>query len=471
MSSGITNSFEYKINKASIRDIEMHLNKCTRIFSPPLDTYVDIHKYAKKIRLNSVTVEAWLENEVIGLIGCYLNNKEILSGYITNLSVRQDYQNNGIALKLVELTIKEALKLEFKTITLEVDVENSKAIEIYKRSGFVLSSRVGSKYIMINRLLEDKDILVSICCLAYNHEPYIRECLEGFMMQKTTFPFEVLIHDDASTDNTATIIREYEAQYPDIIKPIYQSENQYSKGVGVTRVYQFSRAKGKYIAMCEGDDYWTDPYKLQKQVDFLEANPDYSSCWCRFKTLSQENGFYKIDLNEELFKNEKDKVEFDFERFYKSWHIGMQALVFRKDMLDSSFALHYKYTKDIHLITHLLIGGKSVCLNFFGAIYRKHKNGVYTGASDLQNAKIGYLSYKEIYTNNKQINYLELKFFYASAYYIKVLLKNRLYYESLLVFLKTSRYIIFSNFLLKRMRFYLPSKIFDMNVKRKTFMR
>ncbi len=118
--------------------------------------------------------------------------------------------------------------------------------------------------------------LVSICCLCYNHEPYIRECLEGFMMQKTNFAFEVLIHDDASTDKSADIIREYEAKYPDIIKPIYQSENQYSKGVGVTRVYQFPRAQGKYIAMCEGDDYWTDPYKLQKQVDFLEANEEYS---------------------------------------------------------------------------------------------------------------------------------------------------------------------------------------------------
>lgn len=114
--------------------------------------------------------------------------------------------------------------------------------------------------------------LVSICCLCYNHEPYIRECLDGFMMQKTNFAIEVLIHDDASTDKSADLIREYEAKYPEIIKPIYQTENQYSKGVGVTLTYQFPRAKGKYIAICEGDDFWTDPYKLQKQVDILENN-------------------------------------------------------------------------------------------------------------------------------------------------------------------------------------------------------
>ena len=117
--------------------------------------------------------------------------------------------------------------------------------------------------------------LVSICCLAFNHEPYIRKCIEGFLMQKTCFSFEVLIHDDASTDKTAEIIREYEAKYPKIVKSIYQSENQYSKGIKVSQIYQFPRAKGKYIAICEGDDYWTDPLKLQKQVDFLEKNEDY----------------------------------------------------------------------------------------------------------------------------------------------------------------------------------------------------
>ena len=104
--------------------------------------------------------------------------------------------------------------------------------------------------------------LVSISCIAYNHESYIRQCLDGFLMQKTTFSFEILIHDDASTDNTTDIIREYERKYPDIIKPIYQKENQYSKGIPISATFNWPRAKGKYIAMCEGDDYWTDPLKI-----------------------------------------------------------------------------------------------------------------------------------------------------------------------------------------------------------------
>src|SRR5690554_2985712 len=94
--------------------------------------------------------------------------------------------------------------------------------------------------------------LVSISTITFNHAPYIRQCLDGFLMQKTDFAFEVLIHDDASTDGTEEIIREYEAKYPDIIKPLYEIENQYSKGRSGSRTFNFPRAKGKYIALCEG---------------------------------------------------------------------------------------------------------------------------------------------------------------------------------------------------------------------------
>lgn len=125
--------------------------------------------------------------------------------------------------------------------------------------------------------MEDKP-LVSICCLVYNHESYLRDCFEGFVKQKTTFPIEILIHDDASTDYSADIIREYTAKYPDLFKPIYQTENQYSKGVKISFEYQYPRVQGKYIALCEGDDYWIDPNKLQMQVDWLESHPDYSMC-------------------------------------------------------------------------------------------------------------------------------------------------------------------------------------------------
>lgn len=133
-----------------------------------------------------------------------------------------------------------------------------------------------------------REIKVSVLCEVYNHGPYLRDCLEGFVMQKTTFPFEILVHDDASTDCSADIIREYEEKYPNLFKPIYQTENQYSKGINIWFSIQFPRAKGKYIALCEGDDYWIDPLKLQKQVDFLEQNERYGLCCSASRVFNQE---------------------------------------------------------------------------------------------------------------------------------------------------------------------------------------
>lgn len=120
--------------------------------------------------------------------------------------------------------------------------------------------------------------LVSVYCLTYNHENYIRDTLDGFVNQKTNFPFEVFVHDDASSDNTPVIIQEYATRYPDIIKPILQTENQYSKGIKIVRTFINPHIKGKYIAACEGDDYWNDINKLQILVSFLENHPEYVAC-------------------------------------------------------------------------------------------------------------------------------------------------------------------------------------------------
>lgn len=116
--------------------------------------------------------------------------------------------------------------------------------------------------------------LLSIACITYNQEPYIRQCLDGFIMQKTNFKFEIVIHDDASTDGTADIIKDYIEKYPDLFVPILQKKNRYSEGKGILVPYVFPKCRGKYIAFCEGDDYWIDPLKLQKQVDYLETHDD-----------------------------------------------------------------------------------------------------------------------------------------------------------------------------------------------------
>lgn len=145
--------------------------------------------------------------------------------------------------------------------------------------------------------------LVSVCCVAYNHERYIRDAMEGFLMQETSFAFEILVHDDASTDRTADIIRAYQADYPDVVKPVFQTENQYTKGKRPGLI-NFQRAKGKYVALCEGDDFWIDPFKLQKQVDFLEANPGYGVVHTDGHFYYPENRQWLKRANQALGKNQ-----------------------------------------------------------------------------------------------------------------------------------------------------------------------
>lgn len=136
--------------------------------------------------------------------------------------------------------------------------------------------------------------LVSVCCITYNHEQYISQAIEGFLNQKTTFPIEIIIHDDASTDRTTDIIRDYEKRYPDLIIPIHQTENQYSKGIRISLNFVWPRARGKYIAVCDGDDYWIDPLKLQKQVDFLESHPDCVICFSDLQVIDGINPPYSF---------------------------------------------------------------------------------------------------------------------------------------------------------------------------------
>lgn len=130
----------------------------------------------------------------------------------------------------------------------------------------------GWKFIMLKT--SKKNVLISILCITYNHEKYIAQALDGFISQKTSFPFEVIVHDDASTDGTTIIIKDYEKKYPHLIKPIYERNNLYSRGISILRRCLTEFCNGKYIALCEGDDYWTDPQKLEKQISFMEHHPE-----------------------------------------------------------------------------------------------------------------------------------------------------------------------------------------------------
>lgn len=187
----------------------------------------------------------------------------------------------------------------------------------------------------------DKPI-VSVCIQTYQHSPYIKECLEGVLMQQTNFPFEILLGEDDSTDGTREICIEYAKRNPEKIRLFLHSRENNIKINGSPTgrfnfIYNLNSVRGKYIALCEGDDYWTDPFKLQKQVDFLEENPEYGLIHgdCNFlyekdkKTLFSANKFLGLGFD----YNEDTEKLFDV-LIDASYKIRTATVMFRKKIYD-----------------------------------------------------------------------------------------------------------------------------------------
>ena len=224
--------------------------------------------------------------------------------------------------------------------------------------------------------------LVVIQCMVYNHNPYIKDALEGFVMQKTNFPFVAIVHDDASTDGTADIIREYAEKYSNIIIPIFEKENQYSKkddSLGRIMNEAINATGAKYVAICEGDDYWTDPYKLQKQVDILEANKKLSLTCHRY--LWNKYGSFTLRPNTILDANQKIAgFEFSIEDALggeNEWFTKTLTIVYRLSSVDQNLLNKIPYSKDLHLMYSLLKNGNGYCLSDVCGVYRFHDGGVW----------------------------------------------------------------------------------------------
>lgn len=227
--------------------------------------------------------------------------------------------------------------------------------------------------------IEQNKPLVSISCLAFNHGNFIRKALDGFIMQEADFPFEVLIHDDASTDNTAGIIREYQMKYPEIIKPIYQTVNQWKLGRRGSSVHNFPRAQGKYIALCEGDDYWTDPKKLQRQVEFLEAHEDYA--------LVAENGLVKNTKDQTEYKfNDIEECDIEITQLLGKRKFPTASVMFRKAYVNEDFQ-KLKYKGDVILWCYLARKGKIRYLPNISSVYCRGLHGMVLSSRNIEWAR------------------------------------------------------------------------------------
>ena len=231
---------------------------------------------------------------------------------------------------------------------------------------------------------QDKHPLVAIKCLVFNHEPYLRDCLNGFVMQQTDFPFVAIVHDDASTDHSADIIREYAAKYPDIILPIYETENQYSKKDGsLGRIMNAAvdATGAKYIAMCEGDDYWTDPRKLQKQVAFLESHPDYSMC---FHGAIVKDEF---ECGEEYDCTHIEERDYEINELFTHWIVPTASIVYRNKEVSAYRIIHQEWmiTGDVRLVATCASVGKVRGISAIMSVYRLNQNSLVHSAAYMLN--------------------------------------------------------------------------------------
>lgn len=239
--------------------------------------------------------------------------------------------------------------------------------------------------------VKGNDIKVAIKCLVYNHEPYLRECLEGFVMQQTDFPFVAIVHDDASTDHSADIIREYAAKYPDIIHPIYETENQYSKKGSLTKIMNdaIEATGAPYIALCEGDDYWTDPHKLQKQVDFLDTHPEVGLCYTDYGKCANTNKPYILGA----FTNGAAVPPKDYEEFLlENSYIAPMTWMYRRDVWKNLDLDWVRTDGTLVWALEFYMKSKVAYLPDITAIYREH----WGSASKPVNEKGFFRQYKGV---------------------------------------------------------------------------
>ena len=225
-------------------------------------------------------------------------------------------------------------------------------------------------------------ITVSICMITYNHEPYIVEAIEGVLMQKTTFPIELVIGEDCSTDNTRKIVIEYAEKYPDKIRPILHEKNH---GMMKNFIETTYAARGNYIALCEGDDYWIDSYKLQKQVDFLEANEEYCLSFHKVEVVSE-------NVKDHNIYEHLEEKEYSGYEIYNKWTIPTCSAVFRN--YDGLIKIPNEILfGDIFLFLCLLEKGKAFCHDFEGAVYRRHSGSI-SVQNDTEMSKKIFFQYK-----------------------------------------------------------------------------
>lgn len=276
---------------------------------------------------------------------------------------------------------------------------------------------------------------VSVICLTFNQCKHITQTIDSILNQKTDFNIELLIHDDASTDGTGEIIKKYEKKHPDIVKAIIQEENQYSQGKGFVGIPMcLAMARGKYVAYCEGDDYWTDEFKLQKQVDFLEHNTEYAVCAHETKIINENyknlDGLLFSKFNDNFFLKLPQEV-YNFEDTLTGNIFHISSIVFRNFPIEFPKWSNKFSALDVILFILIAKNGKIYFINEVMSVYRSNLQSITNSRAEYANS---------IAFNNMSIQIVRLmnKFFNREYQYIIYPILSRYYVRQAFLYLKKS---------------------------------
>jgi glycosyltransferase involved in cell wall biosynthesis len=294
-----------------------------------------------------------------------------------------------------------------------------------------------------------KKPLVSVVMITYGHENFINQAINGVLMQECNFEVELIIANDCSPDNTDEVILDIINNHPKS-SCINYIKHEKNIGMGNNFIFALKEAQGKFIAICEGDDYWTDSLKLQKQVDFLEANKDYSLCVGGYQKRNENNDNSEIIIEIDSKENNSNDKGFSFELndIEHKWLTKTLTALFVKELAQDFIVKKYLFGRDIHLFYHLLKVGKGFYLTEVLGVYNIHSGGVNSMQQGLVNNTASYNCYKELFNKNNDeftrkryffsilnfLNYSIYNFFEGNT----IKLKFKLYLESIILIRKLS---------------------------------
>jgi glycosyltransferase involved in cell wall biosynthesis len=291
---------------------------------------------------------------------------------------------------------------------------------------------------------------VSVIMLTYNHAPFLRQAIEGVLSQKTNFKFELIICNDSSPDNSDPIISEYAARFPGLIRYFNHKNNI---GFVENQRFAFEKAKGEYLAYCEGDDYWTDENKLQFQYDFLETHPEYAMVTARNLLLHQDENKMTDDGKNNMFK-EQEYIDFTQDSFFIQRPTQTFTYLIRRKCIDLKWIDVYPNYRDLYYFYHVLEFGKGRSFNTVIGVYRLHSGGVFSSLEIEKKHRTSIEIFKNIKRVNKDrradrqilkdLDQLILKYYYREEFKIPVM-NSRLYsaiFERLLISGNISTFIL-----------------------------